>query len=213
MNDSRLFATYCDLQVGELLDDGSTSSKDSVRVEVSSDQAGWFAIGISSDGTMTSSGSGSDVVVCDNQGARRFFVKEMSSSQFVAARAASIPGATCTIDNANGGSLVFTRPRASQAATERAFPVDTDVRLIFAGSSDERTVSFHFNQKFSAKANLLTGDSGSGGATITASTPVLVWLHIVCMLLSWGALLPAGVLFSRCQVLNFSTAASMCMQQ
>lgn len=37
----------------------------------------------------------------------------------------------------------------------------------------------------------------SGNASFTLTAPALLWGHVVCMLLSWGCLLPLGILWAR----------------
>ena len=81
----------------------------------STNEATWFGIGVSSDGTMHSSGSGSDIVICSEDGVTRHILRarEFSSGGVV-------PGATCGSED---GNLVMRFSRNLAAVAEGKDPL------------------------------------------------------------------------------------------
>ena len=75
---------------------------------------GWFALGVSSDGSMNSGSVGSDVVVCDNAGVKRYWITAKSAPK----DGISVDGATCKFADGKG-VLTFTRALKASGAKQR----------------------------------------------------------------------------------------------
>jgi hypothetical protein len=152
---------------------------------------GWFALGVSSDGSMTSAGDGSDVVVCDSAGAaKRYWITSKSPPT----GGVAVDGATCVFA---GGKGVLTFTRALKASGDKQrdmLGAGSETTLIYAHGTSAALA--HHAARGSTKVDLASG-SGSGG--VATPVPGLVWAHALLMLLSWGALLPAGVVVARTQ--------------
>ena len=127
-------------------------SGEQISFTVTYNGTGWFAIGVSRDGTMTSSGQGSDVIGCDDSGVHRYFVTARSKQGLGEGRA--VPGATCEI---RGGARVmrFNRSLHATSGTELAVRSgdNGETVLIYAYGADANMTSYH-ESRGTKRANL-----------------------------------------------------------
>jgi hypothetical protein len=155
---------------------------------------GWFGLGASKDGTMSSSGEGSDVVLCTSDGVQRFWVTAKSKPS----GGTDVTGATC--ERSGGVSvLTFTRDlKAGSNQREMKGKKGETTTIIYAYHDSSNSLVFH-STKGSAVVDLAA--AGVGDA-VALPVPPLVTAHAVFMLLSWGLILPAGVVIARTQRKN-----------
>ena len=156
---------------------------------------GWFSIGISSDGTMTSSGLGSDLIVCDNSGVKRYW----STAHERPITSTSLTDSTCTY-NANTGTSVmtFTRTVLAQeqqgATSERSIQSNGQMTsLLWAfNPTDRLNFSPHALNKGSMDVDIIgksieygnsaAGGSGSGSGTGGLSIAAIIFLVLTVVI-------------------------------
>ena len=161
--------------------------------------AGWLGVGVSEDGTMTSSGRGTDMVVCDGAGVRRVWV---TAYTVPSSEGAAVEGATC--ESADGvQTLIFSRALAGDR-DEQTRPIEASAAttFLYAYSTSASAVAYHGANKGTARVDVsASADDGGGGDVDVAppalSAPALVAIHAALMLLSWGLLLPTGAVLAR----------------
>jgi hypothetical protein len=178
--------------LGDKLSARSTVNGDDVSFVVTfAASSGWFALGVSSDGSMTSGGEGSDVVVCDSAGAKRYWITNKSPPS----GGVAVDGAVCEFANGEG-VLSFTRALKASGAKQRdMLGAGSETTLIYAHGTPA-AMAYHSGNRGSVGVDLA---SGSGSGIVATPVPGLVWAHALLMLLSWGMLLPAGVVVARTQ--------------
>ena len=155
---------------------------------------GWFGIGVSTDGSMDSAGSGSDVFICDDSGVKRHWI---TTKDVPTGSGAIVVGASCTLE---GGisTMVFTRSWDAQSSQQRPLLVPDEVgksfdTLIWAYHDSQRSNVVYHSERGSVNVDLAAAVQGQGAVTSVALTNPFVWAHGVCMLLAWGLLLPGGI--------------------
>jgi len=109
-----------------------------VSFTVNLDADAWLALGISADGTMTSSGVGSDVMVCSNGQVSRYWI----TSKRVPSGGAEVPGATCV--HGVNTTMTFSRSVLPQTRLQRGINVypGFETNVIWAHGSS-RTLAYH----------------------------------------------------------------------
>ena len=170
----------------------STILGDDVSFKVTySGASGWFGIGVSSDGTMSSNGEGSDVVVCDSTGVKRYWL----TSNLKPTGGKEVAGSACEF-NKGQGVMTFTRPLKAENDQQREMLASGETTIVYAHGT-ATTLAYHSSR---GAQNV---DLGSGSASQKATAvPAAVWSHAILMLLSWAAILPAGVVVARTQRKN-----------
>ena len=162
-----------------------------------SKQNGWFGLGASKDGSMTSGGEGSDVILCTDAGVQRFWLTDKSTP----ADGVEVSGATC--ERSNGKAVMsFTRELKAGDKQREMFADDkgTKTTLIYAYHPSETALQGNKHTKRGSKVVDLK--AGAVGPDEALPVPGLVAAHGVLMLLSWGLLLPAGVTIANTQRKN-----------
>ena len=157
-------------------------------------ETGWFAFGVSKDGTMHSSGDGSDIVVCSSTEADS---TTKASRYWVTSKSAPSNGVPLTDMSCawamGKGVLEFTRTLKAGNGKERTIESTGLTNYLWAyGTSN--TVAYHGGNKGTVSYDVSTGGAGSS----TIPVPTLVAFHAVLMLLSWGFMLPLGAMVARC---------------
>jgi hypothetical protein len=180
LDDKIKFSTVIDLDAG------------TIKFEVTYAQSnGWFGLGASKDGTMTSSGEGSDVVLCTSDGVQRFWMTAKSKPS----GGKDVSGATCE-RSGDTSVLTFTRDlKAGSEQREMKGAKGETTNIIYAYHSSSDSLTFH-TKKGSSVIELAAGGVGDA---VALPVPALVTAHAVFMLLSWGLILPAGVVIARTQ--------------
>lgn len=158
---------------------------------------GWFGVGVTSDGTMTSSKSGTDAVLCQpgsGGGVKRFWI----TSKTTPSDGTEMTGATCEVSS-GVSTMKFTRKIAAGSDKERAMVEKGDSKIVFAYHDTSNTLAMH------SKRGAATVDFSSDDKSAVAEqgkVSGMVWGHAITMVLSWGLLLPIGVLCARYQRKN-----------
>ena len=166
---------------------------------------GWFGVGMTSDGTMTSSGSGTDAVLCQpgtaEGGVQRFWM----TSKTKPSDGREMIGATCEVSS-GVSTMKFTRKMAAESDKERAMVENGDSKIVFAYHDTSNTLAMHSTR------GAATVDFSSDKKTAVieqGKVSGMVWGHGITMMLSWGLLLPVGVLCARYQRKNEKKMMSM----
>lgn len=181
----------------------------SLKFEVTYQGVGWFGIGVSSDGTMDSNGQGSDLIVCEqNNVVKRYWSKDKSKPT----NGIVVQGATCVTSS---GKSTMTFSRTVQAATgsaqQRTINSNGATHFIHASHTTSKTLIYHSKRGSLLVENLETkliaaanSNSNSptktigGGDALEVPVPFVLMAHGILMALSWGLLLPLGVLVAMC---------------
>ena len=169
------------------VDDGKTK----MEITVSSSNGGFIAVGLSEDGTMNSGGKGSDVVVCDKSGVKRYWVTAYASPE----NGVTVPGSTCT-QKGQVSKLVFIRNILAIGKNEISILPGKKQNLIWATKDSSFELAYHGEDKGTCKFDfgenaVLPNDN------VTRSPTVWLWMHAGFMIMAWGVALPWGVSFAN----------------
>lgn len=164
---------------------------------ITSDNDAWFAIGISTTGGgMTAGGAGSDMIVCSEEGVRRFWVTgRKNPEEFTTVELGEEAGGAAEVSNecvfADGtGRMTFTRALAASSATERAIVQGTAQAVIWARGPNQRALSSRHASRGEVALDLT---NVAGGVTVTKiRAQWTLWLHLLFMAPAWSFLLPLG---------------------
>eukprot|EP00947_MAST-08B_sp_MAST-8B-sp1_P001249 g1249.t1 len=165
---------------------------ESLEFTIKVNRNAWVGVGISAPGAtgaaaMTGGGDGSDIVACSGGTVKRYWVTSLS----VPTGGAEVPGSTCT-QQAGSTTMTFTRAVAAASATERALSLGSADTVIWAMGADGVTTMTNSGHKMEDRGVIKVDLEGGGATTVTKSGSAALWLHLVLMCLSWGALLPWG---------------------
>ena len=152
----------------------------------------WMALGVSPDGSMINSGSGSDVVICSSGSVKRFWITSYSVNWNTGT---DVTGATCS-QSADKSVMTFTRNVDGGSQKHPLKLGGTETQFIWAYSADGNTAALaqHSGATRGAKSiNLKTGKASVAETSVKAT----MFLHGVCMALAWSVLLPSGVLVAH----------------
>ena len=151
-----------------------------------------MALGVSPDGSMINSGSGSDVVICSSGSVKRFWITSYSVNWNTGT---DVTGATCS-QSADKSVMTFTRNVDGGPQKHPLKLGGTETQFIWAYSADGNTAALaqHSGATRGAKSiNLKTGKASVAETSVKAT----MFLHGVCMALAWSVLLPSGVLVAH----------------
>jgi hypothetical protein len=166
--------------------------KKEIEFTVSLAYASWLSLGVSTDGKMGSSGKGSDIVLCSAGTVSRYWV----TGPVAPINGVDMPRASCTFVGGRT-SMTFKREVAAVSTIQRAISTSpgTCTNFILAyGNSMQTSLSYH-----GGRAGSKSVDVGTGAVGATARLPAsnLIKGHTVCMTLSWGLLVPVGIVMAR----------------
>jgi hypothetical protein len=154
-----------EVQLGQHMTAEYSTSQNGAHVNftVKLNSDGWLAFGVSSDGTMTSGGNGSDVFVCSGGEVKRYWITSFRPSGGVA-----VPGSEC----AHGpvSMMKFSRTVLSQNGRERSINLSPGIssHLVWAHGSS-RTMGYHGGSRGSVVVEL-----GNRASTTVMPTSTLV---------------------------------------
>jgi hypothetical protein len=178
-----------------------------LNFEVKHKGLGWFGIGVSSDGTMSSSGAGSDLILCEEGNVvKRYW----SVSKNLPTDGIVMNGATCELVDGTS-TMMFSRTYAKQNVKQRSIDKAGNTHFIHAWHATSKKLVYHTKRGSLSLKNLkdeLEASEASGGTVVPESTtggddaldiPMssTIISHVVSMSVSWGLLLPLGVLIAR----------------
>jgi hypothetical protein len=174
----------------DVMDGTATLSADktTIKFTITAKAQVWIALGVSPSGTMTDDGKGSDVIACSGKSVMRYWVTEKSTPT----GGVVVPDAVCTQENGMS-TMTFTR---NAAATAQQHPIAVQGDTIFIWAYGDQTATFTGTKHKNRGSLKYDVSTGQGGVT-TLSPEVTLWLHMLAMLVAWGALLPFGVTFAR----------------
>lgn len=174
------------------------------------DDDAWFGIGFTTPGGgMNDRGAGSDVFVCSAEGLSRFLITAKANPATSANSAETIlqddPATQltknlCTLDEEAGiRQMTFTRTLDGLRPIVRGQPQ----AIIYArGPEGEQTLTSRHpnNRRGEVSIDLTALESGAVPGAVKQSAPWILWVHIICMSISWGLMLPlAVVIANRCR--------------
>lgn len=156
------------------------SSSDIVRFDVTGGVAGkWIAIAFSETSTMLQS----DVFWCGSGDTQVFRTRTLDYAP--PAKGIVVEGSECNIGT---GTMSFSRAVGTGAAGEVALTPGTAQVVNWA------TGGSALNEKHESKGSVLVDvASADSGGVVLRTGEYTLYLHLVFMILSWGALLPWGV--------------------
>lgn len=179
-----------------------------ITTTIVTDDDAWLGIGFTTPGGgMNAGGAGSDIFVCSAEGLRRFTVTTKSNP------ATSSPSETivqddpsaqvvqnlCVLDEETGTRrMTFTR---SLEGLHEIVPGTSQFIIYARGPSGEQALNNRHpnNRRGEVSLDLTVLEGGVSGG-VQQSAPWILWVHIICMSLSWGLLLPlAVVIANRCR--------------
>jgi hypothetical protein len=176
-----------------------------VRFEVVTDTDGWFAIGFNKD--CTNCMIGTDVIMAlpgasGNDQVREYKINGKSGSQIVPdssqnlAQVSLSPISSSSSNSrrlsSSGYKLRFTRQLQPDDPTDFSIDPSAGTTIVFARGSATSSVSYHDPEDRGASVVEL----GTGLESKVAVNPLKI-VHGVLMGLSWGFLLPLGVILAR----------------
>jgi len=170
----------------------SVVNKD-IEMSVTSDKGSWVAIGFSGGSTlsMDNEGKGVEMICCTSGQVKRYWV----TAKVTPAGGSVVAGSSCS--HISGTTTMrFKRPLAAANAKEVAITPGTAQVLIFAhgASSSSTAFSYHNDDKGGTKIDFATLATSEADKK---SAEAVLWLHLICMVLSWGGLLPWGVVLAN----------------
>jgi len=170
---------------------------------VTSDDS-WFGIGFTTPGGgMNGGGAGSDIFACSAEGLRRFLVTERdnpgtsaSSTETIVedAEDAEIVKNLCVLDTEAGtGRMTFTR---DLDGVRPIVPGQAQAIIYARGPLGLQTLTSPHPSGRRGEVSLDLTDVSGGVTTTKQTAPAILWLHIICMSLSWGLCLPLAVVIA-----------------
>ena len=147
---------------------------------------GWFGVGVSADGSMSSKGAGSDVVVCHAGGAERYWL----TSKNTPTGGSTMDGATCEFSGGRG-FLMFTRALKAKNDKERDMLAVGEMKLIYAHSTnawpvhhDARGAKIIDLSAISTAGNGAAISTAGNGASVSSSLGLLPYIMTCAALAS-----------------------------
>lgn len=168
---------------------------------ITSDNDAWFSIGFSKTGGrfMSGDGDGADMIICSEEGLRRFWVKghdnpenydETTATLSQEAATAAGEENSCVFENGRG-KMTFTRSLAANGDMEREVVVGTPQVVIWARGDGERELSSVHSSRGMVEMDLT--DLSAGVTELKLKGQWTLWIHLLMMAPAWGMLLPLGV--------------------
>lgn len=159
---------------------------DSMQITITSTSNNWISVGFS-DGSsisMTGSGNGADVFACSNGQVKRYWVTIYSSL----GTGSAVTGSSCSFIS-GVTTMTFQRKLAAQSSTERAITPGTPQQVIYAqGSNGQTGIVYHDSRR----GGMLVDLASLSASTLSNTANAKLFVHLIFMCLSWGALLPWG---------------------
>ena len=169
------------------------SKSENIRITVSFNVKTWIGFGIS-QGTgvsMTGNGNGAEIYVCTDGVLRKYWVKDTYLDQGV-----KVDGDATCVQKQGSTMLSFTRPlRNNDKGKGLDITPKKYQQVIYAhGDANELQVEYHGKNKGGKEVQL---GSSASKAVSKRNAEASLWAHIILMVLSWGFLLPLGVVVAN----------------
>eukprot|EP00944_MAST-04C_sp_MAST-4C-sp1_P006372 g6372.t1 len=169
------------------------SKSENIRITASFNVKTWLGFGIS-QGTgvsMTGNGNGAEIYVCTDGVLKKYWVKDTYLNQGV-----EVGGDATCIQKQDSTILSFTRPlRNNVKGTGLDITPKKYQQVIYAhGEANKLQVGYHGKNRGGKEVRL--GSSASKSVS-KRNAEASLWAHIILMVLSWGFLLPLGVVVAN----------------
>ena len=158
----------------------------------------WIGFGFSAKGMMGSVNEGSEVYACLNKNsttAQKFWITGGNTKPI---NGIEVEDSSCLYKKDGSTEMIFTR---NQVEESKSRPITPGIpqHIIFAhGKPNDHSFEFHGPTNFGA----MLYDFSHGSKGIVTKTPV-TWMlifHVLSMIMSWGCILPWGVMLARNRV-------------
>ena len=168
---------------------------DRIMIQVVMNMKTWVGFGIS-QGTgmsMNSHSKGSEVYACTDGSVRKYWVTGYSLDA-----GTSVAGSATCKQTTGRTEMTFTRPLKTNDTTTGLDITPTKYQpIIYAhGTANQLTVGYHENNKGGQEVKLANPNAPAIKPT-KRNAEVALWAHIIFMILSWGFLLPLGVVVAN----------------
>ena len=169
------------------------SKSENIKIKVSYNVKTWLGFGISQGKgiSMTGNGDGAEIYVCTDGVVKKYWVKETALDQGV-----DVGGDATCIQQKGSTTLSFTRPLQNNEKGKGLDIIPKKYQqVIYAhGEANNLEVGYHGKNKGGKEVRL--GSSASKSVSKRTAEASL-WGHMILMLLSWGFLLPLGVVVAN----------------